>query len=694
MVRFDSPRLRWLGVSVLIGMGLVFLLAVTTIYPLSWNLLLQDWLLDKTTTEALPSDYLLVAMDEPSIQLDMLEPEELAASPALQLMRGGYPWSREVYALLSEKLLAAGARMVIFDLLLNSPRAGDDALAGTLRRHPGKIILASHIEFVEASDHYGTKTLDYPPTPVLADAAGASVGFASFPKQNVASFSDPKIRFFMTDATTSSISGEFLESNEPVQQFLGAAAARELGSSVPIDLRRRRFRYSRPGTVPRIPFYEVFVPAIWKSNLRNGEIFRDKIVLVGATAEGLKDYFFTPFGRLSGPEIQLHALAAIQRNQWLTQAGPGLILAGIPLAGGLVLLLAWMRRHAGTFVLGLLLGAAGWFGLSALVLSETSYFLPIAVPLLTWLVCGFGALAADVTLERRERSRLRGTLERYVSKDVVREIVENPDSFLQTLGGQRKEVVVLFSDLQGFTSAAEDLDPTALVALLNTYFGEMVEAVFAQRGTLDKFIGDALMATWGGIRQATPEEDAGLAVTAALEMTRRLAVFNLERQRLGQIPWSAGIGLCQGPVVFGNIGSQQKMEPTVIGDTVNLASRIEGLTRTYGCPILVDETIARQAHGDFGFLFVDTVRVKGRRQPEALFCPHASDEKEDVDAFAAARELYEARDFAAARTAFAELPTRGKIVPLLARCFVARCENLLRDPPRSDWDGIWDFASK
>lgn len=686
MVRFDSPRLRWLGVSVLIGMALVFLLACATPWPHQWNLLLQDWAQYETTTEALPADYLLVALDESSIQLDKVEPEEMETSPALQLMREGFPWSREVYALFTEKLLAAGARLVIFDILLTAPRDGDDALAATLRRHPGKVVLASIFEYVEASDQRGTTTL-FSPTPLLAEAVGAGVGFASFPMQT-------QLRYIMTDATLDTFYGEPKRPEAIVHPFLGATAARMLGQSIPEDLRPRRFRYSQPNSVPRIPLYEVFVPAIWKSNLQNGKIFRDKIVLVGATAEGLKDYFFTPFGRLPGPEIQLHALAAIQRDQWLTQAPAGFTLAGIPLAGALVLLLAWMRRHAGAFILGLLLGAIGWLGLCAFVFSAGSYFLPIAVPLLTWLVCGFGALAADVTLERRERSRLRGTLERYVSKDVVREIVDNPTSFLQTLGGQRKEVVILFSDLQGFTSAAENLDPSALVALLNAYFGEMVEAVFAGQGTLDKFIGDALMATWGGIRQATPREDAGLAVGSALEMTRRLATFNRERERLGEAPWTAGIGLCHGPVVFGNIGSQQKMEPTVIGDTVNLASRIEGLTRTYGCPILVDESIARLAKGEFEFLAVDTVRVKGRRQPEALFCPFETDEREAAAGFAAAKTVYQSGDFAAARTAFEKLPTVGKMIPPLARCFIARCEKLLHDPPPADWDGVWDFSSK
>ena len=686
MVRLDSTRLRWLAATVAAGMVLVLLMAVLTGKPHHWNQLLQDWLLRQTTTESLPDDYLLVALDEPSIQLDMLEPEEVEASRALQLMRAGFPWSREVYALLAERLLNAGARIVIFDILLTSARADDEALADVLRRYPDKIVLASNFEFIAAND--GSEAAYYfPPTPLLAEAAGRGIGLATFPHQST-------IRYSAIDATAESLRGKPSALTDTIRPFLGTVAARLLGQTVTEDLRPRRFRYSLPQTVRKIPLYEIFVPAYWEKNFRNGEVFRDRVVLVGATAEGLKDYFFTPFGRLAGPEIQLHALAAIQRQQWLEQAGAPLTLAGIPLAGAMVFLLAWAQRHSGKYVFGVLLGATAWLGLCAVVLYTGSYFLPIATPLLTWLICGFGTLATDVALERRERSRLRGTLERYVSKDVVREIVENPDSFLQTLGGQRKEVVVLFSDLQGFTSASENLDPAAVVALLNSYFGEMVEAVFSGRGTLDKFIGDALMATWGGIRQATPQEDTGLAVTTALEMARRLDAFNAERKLRNEAPWTAGIGICQGPAIFGNIGSQQKMEPTVIGDTVNLASRIEGLTRIYGCHILVDERTAMQAQGDYEFLLIDVVRVKGRQQSEKLFFPYGKSATAAAAKFSAAREIYLSGNFAAARIALAELSTSEKPFPALAACFAARCEAFLLDSPGEDWDGVWDFLSK
>ncbi len=169
--------------------------------------------------------------------------------------------------------------------------------------------------------------------------------------------------------------------------------------------------------------------------------------------------------------------------------------------------------------------------------------------------------------------------------------------------------------------------------------------VFEYSGTLDKFIGDALMATWGGIRPASQEENARNAVLAALKMRERLAAINVRRKELGIDPWSAGIGISLGPAIFGNIGSQQRMDLTVIGDTVNLASRIEALTRVYGCDILVDESIAKEAGDVCHFLEVDVVRVKGRKKPERLFFPHRAEHAGWAEAFAAARTQLSRRRF-------------------------------------------------
>ncbi len=691
MTRMSSLRLRW---QLLAGTcGMVVMLLATLFTPLvgSLNLYLQDWVLRITTHAPLPENFALVTIDERSLSLSEASPEEIRESRPLQLMDAGFPWSREVYAALTEKLMAAGARLVIFDVLFPRSRDGDDSFVKALKANAGKVILASSFENPDSQDRGAKTPVLVLPNDEFREAADGNWGVVNLPV-----WTDNKVRSLYTSVTASNIMGIASLPQEDAVPSLTTVAARSLGVDAPNNPKGEplRFRYSLPGTTRVISLFEIFVPDFWKSNYAEGAFFKDRVVLVGATAERLHDFYLTPWGKLSGPEINLHALAAMLRGSWLKQAGLASTLAAIIFAALAAVALTFSLR-SGTkwLVAGLAGGAVFWLVLCAAVLVFFSFFLPAAPPLLTWLLCGFAGVACDVSLERRERSRLRATLERYVSKDVVREIAENPHSYLQTLGGQRKEMVALFSDLKGFTSDAERLDPSEMVTLLNEYFREMVDVVFEHSGTLDKFIGDALMATWGGIRPASHEENARNAVLAALSMKERLVAINARRKELGIAPWSAGIGISLGPAVFGNIGSQQRMDMTVIGDTVNLASRIEGLTRIYGCDILVDERIASKAMDTCLFLEVDVVRVKGRKKPERLFFPHRSEHAGWAKEFDAARTDYRAGNFAAALAAFERLAQDG-LAPALAAVYKIRCEAFVSQPLRKEWEGIWDFLEK
>jgi adenylate cyclase len=207
-------------------------------------------------------------------------------------------------------------------------------------------------------------------------------------------------------------------------------------------------------------------------------------------------------------------------------------------------------------------------------------------------------------------------------------------------------------------------------------------------------MGDAIMATWGGITSVSPQEDARRAVRAAFDLRDKLADFNRHPSRANN-PWCSGIGITQGTVVFGNIGCAEKMDITVIGDSVNLAARIEGLTRVYRCDILLDAHAAENVRSEFALLLVDTVRVKGRVHPESLFFPcRAADE--DVawkDAFDHARADYLDGHFAVAGEVFARLAAGG-LAPGVAAVYAERCAALAVNPPPDGWDGIWDFVSK
>lgn len=683
---FSSSRWRLLAAAALAGVLVLTGLSLWVGILNRGESYVQDFLMKATASETDP-ELILLGLDEESLTLNAVEPSEIAESRALQLMAEGYPWSREVYALAIDRLMEAGARVVIFDLAFPTPRQGDDVLAKTLQAAGPKVILGSNFDL---RDTYPQLSIVFvPPTPQLAEAADGHVGFVTLPTA-----ADGVVRFFYPYATIESFQGNYFGEDPPLPA-LSTAAARTLGFALPIPSSPQslRFRYLRKESLQATSFYEIFVPELWRQNFADGRRLEGKTVLIGATAQVLQDFHPTPMGRMSGPAIHLNILSAIHRQAWVHAVPYGLTLLSIPLTGLLVLLLALRRRSVVVFLAslgGFVLLAMGAFLFSYLL---TGWYLPLVHPVATILLCGLAVMAADVFVERRERGRLRGTLERYVSKDVVREIVENPASYLHMLGGQRKEVTVLFCDLKGFTTAAEDLEATFMVNLLNEYFGEMVKAIFARRGEVNKFIGDALMAIWGGVQISNPTEDARQAVAAALDMKERRLALNARRTKEGRPAWGAGIGITQGMVVFGNVGAQERMEPAVIGDTVNLASRIESLTRIYGCDILIDERVAAQVKDTYALLLVDIVRVKGRRAHDTLFFPYEKADHAWSEEFTKARLDYLAGRFSEALARFTVLATTGP-APGLAQCYLHRCETFLQRPPHEGWDGIWDFAEK
>ena len=219
---------------------------------------------------------------------------------------------------------------------------------------------------------------------------------------------------------------------------------------------------------------------------------------------------------------------------------------------------------------------------------------------------GIVAVAEDITKEQR----LMSTLCRYVTREVAEYVLKDRDKL--KLGGNRQEVSVLFCDIRGFTTLTEEYAPEDLVGLLNEYFSLMVREIFNQQGTLDKFIGDAVMAVFGA--PITRADDPLRAVRAALGMRHALKAFNLRQTRAQKPTVETGIGICHGEAVSGNIGSEERMEFTVIGDPVNIASRLEGLTKASGFKILIDDTVFQRVKGEFECVFIGEEQVKGKRR--------------------------------------------------------------------------------
>ena len=258
------------------------------------------------------------------------------------------------------------------------------------------------------------------------------------------------------------------------------------------------------------------------------------------------------------------------------------------------------------------IAAAGWF---ATQVFANGHWLNLTQPVLAASFALFGGVAYQYFFEGREKRKMKKLFGQYVSRDVFDQLVANPS--LARLGGQRREMTVLFSDIRGFTTVSERGQPEEIVAILNEYFTQMVDIVFQHQGTLDKFVGDMVMALFGA--PLDDADHADHAVESALDMLAALAALNVRWKAAGGPELDIGIGVNTGPMIAGNIGSEAIMSYTVIGDAVNLGSRLESLNKQYGTRIIISEATRIQLKGKYVLRPLGDVVVKGKTQPVAIF---------------------------------------------------------------------------
>ncbi len=301
---------------------------------------------------------------------------------------------------------------------------------------------------------------------------------------------------------------------------------------------------------------------------------------------------------------------------------------------------------------------------------------------------GWLLVLEDLSREKR----VLNTMARYMSKEVAERVLENDR---EVLGGVLQKVTVLFADIRGFTALSERLAPEEVVRLLNDYFTIMAGVIFDHGGVLDKYIGDSLMALFGA--PFVRPDDADRAVAAAKAMSLGLDAFNRQLKANGQPGIEIGIGVNSADVVMGNIGSPKRMDFTVIGDGVNLASRLEGANKTYGSRILASEFTIRELRGEFRYREVDKLRVKGKQRPVTIFevfaeGGHHQDETALAD-YRKGLESYRARGWLQAARCFERVLERAP-QDGVAKMYVERCRQLHRSPPAEEWDGVWRMTGK
>jgi adenylate cyclase len=489
---------------------------------------------------------------------------------------------------------------------------------------------------------------------------------------------------------------------EEIFESFSARALEKLGEAGDVirDRRAHPFRFSEKNAYPPRPLYEIFDSKLWRANYGEGAFFRDKIVIVGPSAQILQDFKATPMEPdTPGPVLHLQALAASMAHEFLrnTSETTDLLLVGV--AAVLAWALVALVRRPLLSVLALLVLSAAYLAFARVAYDRSGLLLVVVPVQIAFLSAGFLSLLFEYVLERMEKLRTRRTLERYVSKNLVKEILDNPDSYYGSLRGVRIPATILFSDIVGFTSMTESADPEKLVKQLNEYLSRMTSAVFQHNGTLDKFIGDAVMAVWGNVGSRGVAEDAKACARAAVAMRRELAALNTKWEEEGIAPFHIGIGINHGDVVVGNIGSQEKADPTVIGDAVNLASRLEALTRTYGVDNLVGARASELIRDEFHLRSVALVQVKGKTKPVEVFTLIGARGGAD-DAFPQRVEIYEAgfrkfrqRDFAGANVLFSQFL---EFYPddALARMYLERALEYGAQPPDEAWNAVEVFKKK
>jgi adenylate cyclase len=577
---------------------------VQSMKPLE-NRLLDAFVKRQAASVAPDPDVVLVTIDEKSLA----KMEEIA---------GRFPWPRAVYGTLIDGLAPQRPRAIVFDIMFSE--------ADRVRPESDQAFVEAALRHGEVALYFPMVRLDTPDgarARQLAPLLGLVRGPGADPEARLAVIPPlvlpPKL--WRTGTINFRADEDGVGRRYELRTRVGgwdlpslpARVAMDLGFPVPdaddVVLAWR----SGAQMLPRVSFSDLYEDFERSSRKRPPDEFTGKIVVVGVAAAGLGDLRLTPLSPTQpGTEILATAIENLKNGRAMHYAPPGW-----PAAIGIVLVallyFAFYRsidmRTSGAALAAatVLLVAGEWMLVGRLVL------LPLLVPLTAAWTFYAAAALAEYLRERRTRREAMAQFSRFTNPHVARQLVERGG--IET---GRRDITLLFSDIRGFTTLSETRKPEEVIALLNRYFSLQVDVVFRHGGSLDKFIGDCIMAIWGA--PLDDPDHARRAVACALDMADTLQAFKRE---LGaeHTDFDVGIGLHSGPAVVGLMGSEKRLEYTAIGDTVNLASRIEGLTKDAKRRILVSRDTMERCAGAFDFVSCGTFAAKGRAQPVELFEP-------------------------------------------------------------------------
>ena len=668
---------------------------------------------------------------------------------------GHWPWDRDKLALMLHQLFARyRVRVVGFDVAFSETGANsglpvlEAAAAGELRDNaPFQAFLQRVRPSLDYDRRFAEEIQKDPvvlgflvsaqgersgvlPRPAFAATALANAEYRYFsapgysgniaPLQAVATAAGHLYQALDPDGVTRSVP-MFMQVGDGFYEAMSLAVLRVYLGNAPIkiettivDAGGRKLgwmRFVHVGDAVRIPLDErmaALVPYRSEGSFRyvsatdvirgtlGADELKDRIVIVGTSARGLVDVRATPTREdLPGAEIHASLISGALDNAMKSRPAETLaitvltiLLVGVPLAVLLPKLSALAATLATAVVLALLLGVNAW------AWQARNLVLPLAGPLVMLAGLYFLDVVWGFFGETRHRQLMTSLFGTYVPKEIVAEMAEHPDEY--SMHGQSLDMTVLFADIRNFTSIAETRTPQDLKNLINTYFTRMTVCIQDKRGTVDKYIGDAIMAFWGApVRDA---DHARRALECGLAMQKALRELDPLFAEKGWPMLRIGVGLNCGTMSVGDMGSHFRRSYTVMGDAVNLASRLEDLTKEYGTGILVSENIVRAVEG-FVYREVDRVRVKGKQEGVTIFEPIGAQGEVDGDTLAEIARFHQAlAHFRAQRWDEAEalLQALASIAPAvkLYRLYRERIADFRASPPGADWDGVFGFTTK
>jgi adenylate cyclase len=630
---------------------------------------------------------------------------------------GRWPWSREIMGKLFSGIAKHGAKVTALDVVFSEPQGPkqDKALADGITE-AGNIVMGYFFRNEEQKiDPRTIEQLENSKIKLLkVDDDVKSIPLTDFSSvdANIAEVAAGALDFGFFNAVPS-LDGVFRKApllllfNGDMYPSLPLKALRYyLDSEIMVDVASFGIRTLAIGqrTIPvsetgelTLNFYgkgnsfqQVSAVDIIKERLPK-DILKGKLVLVGTTEIGIGDIRATPFDPAL-PGVEIHATVASNAidNRYLLHDARTIT---IELAAILILplILALLLSFASGTLVGLTYSGitSACYALVNFYLFK-NYLLDIAIlyPFIALVTTHLGAEAyRNLVIEKKGRY-MKKAFTNYISADLVAEIMKNPDRL--KLGGEKRVISILFSDIRGFTTLSESLTPEDLVTLLNEYLSPMTRIVMEEHGTLDKYIGDAVMAIYNAPLDV--EDHPKHACLTALKMIKKLEELNQSFTARGMLTIDIGVGINTGDAVVGNMGADIRFDYTAIGDNVNLASRLEGLNKMYGTHILVSGS-TREMVNDPSLVFreVDLVRVKGKNLPIPIFELMVKN-TEVLDDFATALKLYKSMQFEQAKSIFSRLAEEHN--DATSKMYVGRCDEFLHEPPPDEWDGVFVAKSK